>query len=131
MQTLNKEIYWKSILILLLVLSCSIKGTVNAQTEQNDMTGSTGITSVSNANNEMSVNNNVNLSLGSIAPAIPITSISSGNLVDNISLVYISGNGIRVNESANDVGLGWKLQVGGSITRTIKGKRDDTNYFLG
>ncbi|MEO1262602.1 MAG: polymorphic toxin type 47 domain-containing protein [Bacteroidota bacterium] len=58
--------------------------------------------------------------------SIPITTVSNRSLSVPISLSYhASGN--RVNEVANWVGLGWKLNAGGMITRKVRGQADDLN----
>lgn len=76
----------------------------------------------------------VNLQTGSIAVSIPIFDCKDekNNLSTSIQLFYSGGNGIKVNEVASDVGLGWKLNVGGMIIRKQIGEPDDqkrTNGF--
>lgn len=58
---------------------------------------------------------------------IPIYTIKSGTLTVPISLSYHSG-GIRLNEESGRVGLGWALNAGGVITRTIEHKDDLGTY---
>ncbi|MCI5056412.1 MAG: DUF6443 domain-containing protein [Flavobacteriales bacterium] len=55
---------------------------------------------------------------------IPLGSIESGNISLPISLSYHS-SGHKVSEVASWVGLGWKLNAGGSITRKVNGLADD------
>ncbi|MCK4664666.1 MAG: hypothetical protein KAT68_17485 [Bacteroidales bacterium] len=55
---------------------------------------------------------------------IPIYNIEVRNLSLPISLSYHS-SGIKVEEEASWVGLGWSLNAGGVITRTVKGLPDD------
>src|SRR5690554_2385777 len=69
----------------------------------------------------------VNHSTGIPQIEIPIHTVSEGSLQLPISLSYHAG-GIRVNEEASSVGLGWSLMAGGVIGRTIKGKPDDDFY---
>jgi len=57
---------------------------------------------------------------------VPIYEIKSGKLNLPISLSY-HASGIRVNDIASVAGLGWKLNAGGVLTRTVKGRADDTN----
>jgi len=45
-------------------------------------------------------------------------------LTDGVAINY-SGNGIRVDQVAQWVGLGWNLSAGGKITRNVKGYPDD------
>lgn len=71
-------------------------------------------------------NAQVNLSTGSAEVALPIFNYSDGNrLATSLSLNYESGSGIRVNQLAGDVGLGWVLNGGGSITRVVRDQPDD------
>jgi len=55
--------------------------------------------------------------------SIPIYTAKSGAIQVPISLSY-HASGIRVDEEATSVGLGWSLQAGGVITHTIRGKDD-------
>ena len=61
---------------------------------------------------------------------IPITSIQDGPLSLPISLSYHAG-GVKVGELSSWVGLGWSLQAGGMISRTVQGIADerDNGYF--
>jgi len=54
---------------------------------------------------------------------IPIYNINDGSLNVPITLGYHSG-GIKVNEEASWVGLGWSLTAGGQITHIVKGRDD-------
>ncbi len=56
--------------------------------------------------------------------SIPLYTIKSGDLSLPISLSY-HGSGNKVEEMASSVGLGWSLNAGGAITRTIRGKPDE------
>jgi len=61
---------------------------------------------------------------------IPIYGISNGSLSMPVSLSY-HASGIRVDEDASWVGLGWSLQAGGSISRSVRGLPDEGgNGFL-
>ncbi|MEP5612296.1 MAG: PKD domain-containing protein [Cyclobacteriaceae bacterium] len=61
---------------------------------------------------------------------IPVTGISGKQISVPVSLYY-NASGVRVEEIASWVGLSWNLDVGGAITRTIKGIDDFNNkgYF--
>jgi hypothetical protein len=56
--------------------------------------------------------------------SIPLYEINEGDIKLPISLSYHAG-GIKVEEIASNVGLGWSLNAGGVITRTVRGKPDD------
>lgn len=55
--------------------------------------------------------------------SIPIASLNDHGLSVNVSLSY-HGSGIKVDEMASWVGLGWSLNAGGVITRVVKGRTD-------
>ncbi|WP_160711435.1 RHS repeat domain-containing protein [Chitinophaga solisilvae] len=55
---------------------------------------------------------------------IPMFTAQSGQLQFPVSLTYHAG-GIRVGEVASRAGLGWSLNAGGCITRTIMGLPDE------
>jgi hypothetical protein len=65
--------------------------------------------------------------------SIPIYSYSHHNGLNlNISVDYAGAGGVKVNESPTNIGLGWYLNAGGVITRTVRGMPDDlpTNGFI-
>ncbi|MBO9566973.1 MAG: RHS repeat protein [Niastella sp.] len=55
---------------------------------------------------------------------IPMYTLGSGNITVPVALNYHNG-GIRVEEIASSVGLGWNLSAGGRITRVMNGIADD------
>ncbi|MGB3801845.1 MAG: hypothetical protein WA952_18650 [Lewinella sp.] len=61
---------------------------------------------------------------------IPITTVQEGPLSLPISLSY-HASGVRVNEMASWVGIGWSLNAGGLITRTIQGLADEVGSSVG
>lgn len=61
---------------------------------------------------------------------IPIYEINEGQLKLPISLSYNSG-GIKVSETASWVGLGFTLNAGGVITRTVYGTPDENGLYAG
>jgi hypothetical protein len=58
--------------------------------------------------------------------SIPIYTFKAGDISVPIKLSYNAG-GIRVDDIATNVGLGWTLNAGGIITRTQHGGADGTN----
>ncbi|KAA2238880.1 hypothetical protein F0L74_21950 [Chitinophaga agrisoli] len=68
----------------------------------------------------------VNLPTGKAEFNFPIYSYSDGNrLSTSINLNYTGGGGVKVDELASSVGLGWELQYGGVISRSTVGDPDD------
>jgi len=63
---------------------------------------------------------------------IPLFEIKTGRITLPISLSY-HASGIKVDEIASRVGIGWVLNAGGVVTRTVKGWPDDVsgNYIDG
>jgi hypothetical protein len=59
--------------------------------------------------------------------SIPLYTIQSRDLSVPVSLSYNAG-GIKVEEAASSVGLGWSLSAGGVITRTVRGLPDDKGF---
>lgn len=60
---------------------------------------------------------------GAPSISIPIYAIQHGDISLPISLSY-SASGFKVTEQASNIGLGWTLNVGGVITKTVKGLDD-------
>ncbi|MGI4734870.1 MAG: SpvB/TcaC N-terminal domain-containing protein [Janthinobacterium lividum] len=60
--------------------------------------------------------------------SVPLYEIKVRDLSIPISLSYHAG-GFRVSEEASWVGLGWSLQAGGAITRTVR-NLDDLTFFI-
>ena len=59
--------------------------------------------------------------------SIPLYTIKDFDFSLPISLTY-NASGIKISEVASWVGLGWSLNAGGVITRTIRGLADEINY---
>ena len=59
--------------------------------------------------------------------SIPLYTIKEGEIEIPIVLRY-HGQGIKVEEEASWVGLGWNLNVGGSVTCRVYGKSDEVWY---
>ncbi len=73
----------------------------------------------------------VNLQTGAATYSMPIFSYSDqSRLSTAISLGYIAGSGLKVNEVSSEVGTGWSLQAGGVISRVQRGLPDDQRRSL-
>lgn len=75
----------------------------------------------------------VNLQTGSAVFSIPMFDWKDdkSRLFSNVSLGYNSGNGLKVNDIASNVGQGWNLVAGGVITRMQVGEPDDQPAYAG
>jgi hypothetical protein len=75
----------------------------------------------------------VNLYTGRFNYQLPLYNIEIGEFQYPIALNYVGGNGIKINEIASNVGLGWSFNGLGLISRTIRGRADDDNVgdFIG
>jgi PKD domain len=56
--------------------------------------------------------------------SVPLYEIESGRLKHPISVSYHAG-GVKVEDISSNIGLGWTLNAGGVITRTVVGLPDD------
>lgn len=70
----------------------------------------------------------VNLSTGIPDISIPLYTIQIGDLNLPLSLSYHLG-GIKVDDVASSVGLGWNLNAGGCVSRSIRGKADEAHWY--
>jgi hypothetical protein len=66
---------------------------------------------------------------GKINTNIPIFDYTDQGIPISISLNYSDGNGVKADEMPSWVGLGWGLQAGGFVHRTVRGKPDETLDF--
>ncbi len=62
--------------------------------------------------------------------SIPLYKATSRTLSLDIKLTYHAG-GNKPQEVPGWTGVGWSLDAGGVITRTVMGKPDEINYFIG
>jgi hypothetical protein len=69
----------------------------------------------------------VNLYTGKMSYGIPLYTIEQNGFTFPISLAYIGGGGIKVEEVASSAGLGWSLNSTGVVSRVIRGLADDTH----
>lgn len=69
----------------------------------------------------------VDVSTGVPSINIPLYTIKSGKIEVPVSLSY-HASGIKVDQEASFVGLGWVLNTGGVINRLVKDKVDEQSY---
>lgn len=75
----------------------------------------------------------VNLQSGSATFSLPMFNWqdNKSRLNSIVALNYSSGNGLKVNDVASNVGQGWNLLAGGMITRIQAGEPDDQPQRMG
>lgn len=66
----------------------------------------------------------LNNSTGAFNYSVPLWEVKSGNITVPVSLNY-STNGIKIDQIASSVGLGWVLNSGGVISRVIRDAPDE------
>jgi len=71
-------------------------------------------------------NEPVSLYTGKISPSIQLTTVNLNNYSMNIGLSY-NYNGFKPEVIPGAAGMGWALNAGGVITRTIRSFRDEEN----
>lgn len=69
----------------------------------------------------------VSLSNGLVDVSVPIYSIKTGSISLPVSISY-HASGIKIEELATDVGLGWSLNYGATITRQVRGLPDEGGF---
>jgi YD repeat-containing protein len=69
---------------------------------------------------------------GALEVNIPICQVGGRELTIPVSLYYSGGQGIRVQDYASFLGLGWQLNAGGGISRVVRTFPDEqSNGYLG
>lgn len=116
--------------LLGLISSCSIQSGW-AQTTQSGLT--TELTSVLHPSPNAAALGKftevpVSLHTGLPEISIPIWAVQKGDIAVNVALSYYGG-GVKVDEVASWVGMGWSLSGAGMITRSSRGKPDDIERF--
>ena len=76
---------------------------------------------------EQYMNMPVNLVSGTPQVSIPIYTLEYGGMTLPISLEY-DASGVKVESIASSVGQNWSLNVGGLVSRIVKGAPDDGGY---
>lgn len=88
--------------------------------------------STNNVFSSRTVSEEVDLYTGKLNVAVPIYTIGTQNLSVPVSLHYVAGSGVKVQDVASHVGLGWQIQAGGFITRIVRGLPDEeTKGYIG
>ena len=67
---------------------------------------------------------NVNQATGAVSYSVPLTSFREGDLRIDVTAGYASAGQV-VAEKGDYIGVGWDLNVGGSLTREVRGVPDD------
>ncbi len=70
----------------------------------------------------------VNMVSGTPDISIPLYTVEYGGMRLPISLVY-DASGVKVGSVASTVGLNWTLNVGGSVSRIVKGAPDEGSHY--
>ncbi|WP_160710866.1 DUF5977 domain-containing protein [Chitinophaga solisilvae] len=74
----------------------------------------------------------VDLYTGSLYANVPICQLTAKDINIPVTLTYVGGKGIKVQDYASQAGLGWIVNAGGSVTRVVRAFPDDQyNGFLG
>jgi YD repeat-containing protein len=74
----------------------------------------------------------VDLYTGRLEASLPIYTLESSDLKIPISIDYTAGGGVKPQDLNTTTGLGWALNAGGSISRTVRGLPDETaNGYIG
>jgi YD repeat-containing protein len=71
----------------------------------------------------------INKNTGAPNISVPLFTLTGKKLSATVSLGYTS-TGIKVDEIASRVGMGWALNAGGVVTRTLRGTPDESNTRL-
>jgi hypothetical protein len=61
--------------------------------------------------------------------SIPIYTIKTSRLEVPISISYHAG-GVKVSDIASWIGLGWSLEAGGVVSRSVVGRSDDAGFWI-
>ncbi|CAH0250258.1 MULTISPECIES: hypothetical protein [unclassified Pedobacter] len=71
----------------------------------------------------------VSYSTGVPDVSVPIYTVKTGSISLPISISY-HASGIKVRDIASVVGLGWALNAGGTVARTVLGRRDESLDYI-
>ncbi|WP_409416549.1 RHS repeat domain-containing protein [Flavobacterium sp. PS2] len=126
MNTIHTTNRIKHIFFLLLIFT-----TLHSVAQSDDSKFMPNITPPSPVAGELGKYGNVPVGMftGAANISVPLISFKTKDLESPMSLFYGS-NGIKVDEVASNVGLGWNLNFGGVITRTVRDKSDDLQTMI-
>ena len=113
---------------LICLFACLAISSVYGQLAPSQTNASSGSVSVKNGDNSMSGLYSTDLFSGTVNVTVPIYNYSVDNVNLGVTLTYGTG-GIKVDDVASEVGLGWSLNTGGSITREVRGIEDELTYL--
>ncbi|MFT3980776.1 MAG: DUF5977 domain-containing protein [Ferruginibacter sp.] len=68
----------------------------------------------------------INKNTGAPSVNVPLFTIKGSRLATNVSISY-SSTGLKVDEIASRVGMGWNINAGGVVTRVVRGQPDELN----
>lgn len=137
--------YWLGIVLCLTILcvaksnaqtadstvpdSSSIETRAMAEESPYDYNAAMGMRYGDISNMAKSINASTDKYTGVVNVDVPIYVIQTNNKDLPISLSYKT-SGIRVDDIASEVGLGWELSAGGRITRYVRGQADKKEDLL-
>lgn len=76
------------------------------------------------------IQNPVNYYTGTVNIQAPLCSVPARGASVAVSLNYTASAGVKVDDNATCVGLGWNLSAGGKITRIVKGLPDEKTRWI-
>lgn len=119
--------YRMKIILIVLSISAFMNQSI-AQVTANDFSKMTDFMPPAPNANSLIQNSmaSVNKNTGAANVSIPLYTIKGQKLTASISLSYNS-TGIKIDEISGRTGMGWALQAGGVITRTLRGSPDESN----
>lgn len=106
-------------LFILLFFTKNITAQLPAIPNDKEIISSPAVAELFSVSENISINSN-----GELNNQIDLYSIDNKKFSIPITMSY-SGSGVRVDESASWVGLGWSIRTGGMIKRVVRGLPDD------
>ena len=110
-------------LVEILCLSCFVAGGGRAGFAQN-YNNLQAVPSSDGMSLIRSIQNPVDYSTGVTAVQVPLYTIQTPDLQVPVALAY-QASGLKIEDRASSVGLGWRFAAGGRITRIVKQKPDE------